>query len=366
MPTSKYRLDNPFGSGQATLVDARTKTTHYLGGILAYYRPVSDKLVLGVGVYTPSGIGANWSGSDFAALSNGMVYDWYSKVGAVSISPMAAWKVNDTMSVGAALNVNYGIFLMNRPAGSSGDPAASGVSNAIDLGQYEENMHGWGLGATVGFLVKPSERLSLGLTVRTPSTIRLKGHALISNLSLLGFSEASDLERSIKLPLWIAGGVAVRPAARLLVTADIQWTGWGTMKTIKTDYADPAWKAIMQIGGEDTLKMDWSDRIQLRFGAEYALSDAFALRAGYYHDPSPSPLTTMNPLLPTYTFEGFTAGVGWKFAGLQLDFGLEYLAGKERTVDIIKTMTDPAYASAMPGKYTMAIIVPNVSVGFRF
>ncbi|MHB8095763.1 MAG: OmpP1/FadL family transporter [Candidatus Aminicenantales bacterium] len=366
MPTSKYRLDIPSGSGTATLIDAKSKVSHYLGGMLAYYRPVSDKLVLGIGVYTPSGLGVNWSGSDFTALSNGTAYDWSSKVGAVSVSPLAAWKVNDKVSIGVALNINYGLFLMNRPAGESGDPAASGASNTIDLGQYEENMHGWGLGATLGFLVKPSERLSFGLTVRTPSTIRLKGHALISNLSLFGFSDTSDLERNIKLPLWIAGGVAVRPAARLLVTADVQWTGWGTMKTMKTDYADHAWKTIMRASGDDALKMDWSDRIQVRFGAEYALSDAFALRAGYYHDPSPSPLTTMNPLLPSYTFEGLTAGIGWKYSGLQLDFGLEYLAGKERTVDLMKTMTDPAYASAMPGKYKMTIIVPNLSIGYRF
>ena len=61
-------------------------------------------------------------------------------------------------------------------------------------------MNGWGLGATFGVLVKPSDRLSFGLTVRTPSPVTFKGDALISNLDMLGFSETSDLERSITLP----------------------------------------------------------------------------------------------------------------------------------------------------------------------
>jgi len=363
MPTSKYRLDIPFGTGTTTIVDARTKTSHYLGGMLAFYRPVSDKLVLGIGVYTPSGGGGNWTASDFTGLSGGTAYEWTSKMGILSISPLAAWKVNEMISIGAALNINYGFFSLSMPAGEIEIPAAP---YAFDLGQYEENMNGWGLGATIGFMVKPSEQLSFGLTIRTPSTVRFKGDALISNLVLLGQSDVSDLERSIKLPLWIAGGVAVRPAARLLITTDFQWTGWGTMKTMETAYADETWKAMMRASGDDVRRMDWSDRIQLRFGAEYALNDAFALRAGYYHDPSPSPLTTMNPLVPTYTYEAFAVGFGWKSSGLQLDFGLEYLEGRERNVDYAKTLNDPAYAAATPGRYKTMFIVPNLSIGYRF
>jgi long-chain fatty acid transport protein len=96
------------------------------------------------------------------------------------------------------------------------------------------------------------------------------------------------------------------------------------------------------------------------------MSGSLALRAGFYHDPTPSPDTTINVLLPSYTYSAVAFGVGYKVAGLQLDFGLEYLMGKERNVDYIKTVTDPAFESAMPGTYRMHLVVPNVSVGFRF
>ena len=96
------------------------------------------------------------------------------------------------------------------------------------------------------------------------------------------------------------------------------------------------------------------------------MSGSLALRAGYYRDPTPSPDTTINVLLPSYTFNNVTFGVGYKIAGLQLDFGLEYLMGKERNVDFMKTVTDPAFESAMPGTFKMLLVVPNVSVGFRF
>ncbi len=363
IPSSTYRLDVPTPAGSATLVNAKSKLSHYLGGMFAYYHPVSDRLVLGFGAYTPSGIGINWTGSDLVALSGGKSYDWSSKVGLFSLSPLVAYKVNDMISLGAALNVNYGMFSINMHAGEAELPVPP---YALDLGQYEESMSGWGLGATFGVLVKPSDRVSVGLTVRTPSKVKFKGDGLISNLALLGYKNASTLERSVTFPLWIAGGIAVRLVDRLLVTADVQWTQWSGIKTLDTTFADPAWKALMAMSGQDSRKMDWSDRAQIRLGAEYAACDTLALRAGYYYDPTPAPDTTLNILLPSYTFNVITAGVGYKIAGLQLDFGVEYLMGKDRNVPYLKTVTDPAFASAMPGVYKMTLFVPNVSVGFRF
>ena len=237
---------------------------------------------------------------------------------------------------------------------------------ALDLGQYEESTSGWGLGATFGVLVKPSDRLSFGLTVRTPSKVTYKGDALVSNLDMLGLSESSDLERSITFPLWIAGGVAVRAAERLLLTADIQWTRWSGIKSLDATYDDPNWKVMMALSGQDSQKMDWSSKAQIRFGAEYTATDALALRAGYYYDPTPAPDTTLNILLPSYTFNVVTAGVGYKVAGLQMDFGVEYLMGQERNVSLLKVLTDPAFASAMPGSFKMKLLVPNLSIGYRF
>lgn len=363
IPTSTYRLDVPTPAGMATLVNAKSKLSHYLGGMFAYYHPVSDRLVLGFGAYTPSGIGINWNGAELAALAGGKNYDWSSKVGLFSLSPLIAYKINDMISVGAALNVNYGMFSLNMHAGEAQLPVPP---YALDLGQYEESMSGWGLGATFGVLVKPSDRVSFGLTVRTPSKVTFKGDGNISNLTMLGLSGASKLERSITFPLWIAGGVAVRPMDRLLLTADVQWSKWSVVKSLETTFADPAWKAMMAMSGRDSQKMDWSNKAQIRFGAEYAASDALALRAGYYDDPTPAPDTTLNILLPSYTFNVITAGVGYKISGLQLDFGVEYLMGKDRSVSYLKTLTDPAFATAMPGAYHMNILVPNVSVGYRF
>ncbi len=352
IPKATYRLESAIP--EVPFVDAKTQVAHYLGFLGAYYRPVGPKVVLGLGVSTPSGLGTLWDGEDLAGLSEGTAFDWSSKVGVFSVQPLVAVKLNEWLSVGASLNVQYGNFNLKMPAGSV---ELSG--STYQLGQYEENMNGWGFGATFGVLAKPVEKLGLGLTVRTPSTISFKGAARMPYLALYGLPDSSDLARKITWPLWIAGGVSFRPVARLLLTADLHWTQWSKVDRITTGYLEAFWTAAMDAAGFDARRLDWKDAAQVRLGAEYALDATTALRAGYYHDPAPGPLETLNILLPTHTFNALSVGLGKTLGDLQLDFGLEYLSGDTRTAAL-------GLPEAMPGDHGMRIVVPSVSVQYRF
>ena len=336
---------------EVPVIDAKTKVSHYLGGMAAYYKPISSRVVVGLGLGTPSGLGTMWDGADFVTEMGGTAYDLSSKVGVFSLSPLIAVKLNEWLSVGATLNINKGNFNLKMPAGF-----ADLGEGAVDLGQYEENMNGWGFGATFGVLAKPVDKLGIGLTVRTPSTVSFKGSARMSYLSLYGLADTSDLTRKITWPLWIAGGVSFRPTERLLLSADVHWTQWSKLDRITTEYLDSVWAALMEASGNDVRTLLWEDKAQIRFGAEYMFNPSTALRAGYYNDPAPGPFTTMNLLLPTHTYNAFSVGLGKSIGDLQLDFGLEYLAGKDRIND----------SGIVGTSYGMSIVVPSVSVSYKF
>jgi long-chain fatty acid transport protein len=357
IPTATYRLTSMIP--EVPHVDAKTKTSHYLGGLAAYYKPLSSKVVVGLGIGTPSGLGTMWDGGDFTPITGGTAYDWSSRVGVVSISPLVAVKLSDIVSVGATVNLNYGTFSLKMPAGI----VLVGIPpDPLDLGQYEENMNGWGIGATFGVLVTPSEKLGIGLTVRTPSTVSFSGTANMPTLPVYELPGSSDLERKITWPLWIAGGVSFRPVARLLLSADVHWTQWSKLDRITTEYLESAWETLVEMSGMDVRVLDWKDATQLRFGAEYTLNASTALRAGYYNDPAPGPLATLNVLLPSHTFNAVSIGIGKTISDLQLDFGLEYLMGNTRTA----VPSLPVLPGAMPGTYGMKIVVPTVSVSYKF
>src|SRR4030065_163659 len=85
----------------------------------------------GLGIGTPSELGTSWNGADFADFSEGTVYEWSSKVGIISFSPLLAVRLNNIISLGAAINVDYGTFNLKKWAGNSSFPS----SPPVDLGQ---------------------------------------------------------------------------------------------------------------------------------------------------------------------------------------------------------------------------------------
>ena len=361
IPSGSYLLQIPTPEGLLTAVDAKTQTKHYLSGLLAYYQPINENLVAGIGVYVPSGLGSVWDGDDFANLSNHITYQWESKIGLVTVSPGISYKINDMVSVGAAININYGTFSLKRWAGNVEE---------FDLGQYDLSLNGWGIGATAGILVKATEKLSLGATIRLPSRIKFSGDVSLSNINLLpGFSESTQAETvspHLTFPLWLAGGVAFRPLPKLTLTGDLQWTQWSILDQVELMFIDSSWNAFMTQSGENIMHLDWKSALQIRFGAEYMLKDNLALRGGYYYDPTPQPDTTMNFLLPTFSFNVFTLGLGYSLNGLVIDLGFEYLAGSGRDIPYAKWAIDPAYTHAEPGAYDMSIVVPNISISYKF
>jgi long-chain fatty acid transport protein len=274
------------------------------------------------------------------------------------------------------LNINYGIFDLARHAGTVENVGTQ------DLGQYYENASGWGYGATLGILARPFDFLSAGLTVRTASTIRFNGEARISNLQAFNLgawpvNPTSGLEREVTWPIWIAAGVAFYPTSDLTLTADVHYTQWsytknvpygtgdidqGTGGHLKVDYKDKFWMMAVP----NLSAFHWEDSLQLRFGLEYRIK-ALAVRGGYYWDPSPAPDRTMNILLPSYDFNGFTAGVGYRFNGLRVDAGLEYLRGRDRNIPLWKTLDNPpVWPDAMPGVHRMSIVAPSIAVSYSF
>jgi long-chain fatty acid transport protein len=352
VPKSKYFLNSSF--------DMKTKNKYYPAGLVGYFQPVGDRVVVGLGAYTLSGLGADWNNTGFEAalayptpptfftppLEN---YPWRSFIGSITLAPSVAVKIADGVFFGATLNINYGFFQTDQWGTSALLPTKP--PTLVNLGQQSLDIKGWGTGATFGLLVKPSEWMSFGLTYRTQSKMKLRGTMAIENIGLLGLPASSETRLDVPSPTWLAGGVAVKTLENLTVTFDLQWTNWAKLSTLNVVFDEPSWTAAL--ADESAMVLDWKNRLQVRGGLEYTAGD-FAVRAGYYHDPAPAPAETMNVLIPSFTFNSLTAGFGYKKGGFKVDVGLEYLIGQKRTVT----------EGMMPGVYEMKIWVPMLALGY--
>jgi long-chain fatty acid transport protein len=364
MPKSTY------GIGAFSMT---TEKKSYPAGLLGYFQPVGDRIVVGVGAYTLSGLGADWVNPGFEAamlstLPPGstvtpavQAYDWRSFIGSITLAPAIAVKVTDMIYLGASVNINYGFFQTDQ-WGETRTLIAGPPPYIFNYGQASMNVKGWGYGATFGLLVKPSDMISFGVTYRLQSKIKMKGTSSIENMPIFGnflpgkptLDEESDAELTATSPMWLAGGVSVKPMDNLTLAFDLQWTNWKKLDVLKVDLLNAGWNAIGLTANE--LDLQWVDKIQIRGGIEYTVGN-FALRGGYYYDPAPAPNATLNILVPSFNYNSIAGGFGYKTGGLSIDFALEYLMGKDRTV---------AAGGAMPGNYTMNILVPVLGLSYSF
>jgi long-chain fatty acid transport protein len=335
-----------------TMADAKTETMHYPSGALAYYKPINDKLVVGIAGYVPSGVGSKWNGDDFTNLTGGTSYAWNSTVFMITVSPVAAYKLSDKLSIGASLNINYARIMMERPGGDGAN---------MPFFQYEEDLSGIALGATLGIMYKASDVLSIGATFKTPIKASVSGNTKAPIMALLGFPTESEGERSATWPMWAGVGIAVKPTDKLTLIFDVSYNNWGNMQNIPITFSEASWGAMgMEEGSEFTLK--WDDTVDVKFGVEYWISEILALRAGYYTDLSPSPDETLNIMLPSISYKALTFGFGYKTGKMNVDFAVEFLTGDDRFVDPMNYYVD----AGMPGTHGMKMIVPNVTFTYNF
>ena len=339
IPSGTYKL-SPYG------IDAKTKTAMYPSGSVGYFKPLNDKLLIGLAAYVPSGTGAKWDGEDLKPLSNNLAFKWESFMAVITVSPVVAYKVSDQFSLGATLNLNYGMMKIDRPG----------------VGQYSEDLSGFAFGATIGALFKPIDKLGIGLTLRTPTKVKFSGDAEMASAQLYSLSTTSGAKREATWPMWIGFGLSFKATDKLTVNADAQYTNWKQIDTIAITYDNALWQAMkahpaLSKAFNNDFVLNWKNAVQWRFGLEYAISEKLAMRAGYYYDPSPSPVDTLNVLLPEITYNVATVGVGYKTEKIAFDFCMEVLMGKD---------VDSPLTGRMPGTHGMSILVPNIAFTYHF
>ena len=157
--------------------------------------------------------------------------------------------------------------------------------------------------------------------------------------------------------MWLGIGAAFHPAENITITADGHYTNWGKLDIVATEYTDLIWQGLL--ADEADLELMWADKWQFRFGVECWVSDSLAVRAGYYNDPAPSPDMTMNVLVPNYTFNSISGGVGIVLNNFTIDLTAEYLFGQERNVAF-------NLENEMPGVYGMKILALNLSLIYQW
>lgn len=224
------------------------------GGAVAFR--VNDKLTLGMGLGGLAGSGVDFADTSAAAPGNQMAVTTRQMF---KVSPGFAYRINDALSVGATLNLNFQSMAMQ-----GFNPLAASYWYLP-----QNQVYGWS--ASAGLIWKLNKQLQLGA-------------AWTSKARMSDFewnTAQGKVTMGIDGPQTLALGLAWKPMPGLLIEGDVKqiWFSKVMNSAIPTLPAGSPVPAAFNFG--------WSDQTVYALAVQKDIGDKMQVRAGFNYGKSP-------------------------------------------------------------------------------
>jgi len=410
IPRGSYTADPypvyPFSGMYTTQVDATPKN-FYVPSIGVFYKP-SEKLVVGVGVYAPFGLGTEWdlltlplSYGNATGISK--QNETYSDHQVIDVQPTVAFKLSEKISVGLGVSYVWGkmtidqVVLAWNPVLGEVAPdvsrwkalqlAVASMGGTLpdltadqDRIAVENNLSGDGsaYGFNFGLHFKLSEKLSVGFSGRYWTDLKLSGTnkktmimhgdatkaAVIQGIPANYLADQSDptgeVNKAQLLALFSGQNIPDEYDAKANLPLPMTLGGGIAFKpcpklTLTADFSWTNWAKWDKIAitGEnhDTINMEenWKNTLEIGGGFEFLAaereSSQFFVRGGFYTVDTPAPDETMSPtILDPNRRYVITGGLGLNLGKISFNLAYEHVLFKDK--DVKEYVFDPTTGAA--------------------
>ena len=347
------RADDPAALASNPAGITQLEGVQVTGGVLGIH-PVLDVEANGKtktsdedALYLPPHFYATWKVNDhysvglatFSRFGLGTVFDedWEGRYNSyegvmqsVSVNPNVAVKVTDKLSAAFGVEAMYLNFNLKRK---------------IDFrklvqpdGDMDLEADGMGYGFNMALHYQPCDYAKLGLSYRSPITMKVSGDANFSDIptapvpfETMGAFRDTSASGTVTLPDSFAFGVAVYPMDKLSVEVGAIYTLWSKYDELQINFGDNVLPTATP--DQSTSPKNWNDVWRFNVGVEYAALDWLDLRLGYVYDNTPVPDDTIDYLLPDSDRQIFSTGLGFHKDNWAVDVNYSYLLFADRDID---------------------------------
>lgn len=267
---------------------------------------INDSLWAGLGLTVPYGMGTefdeNWGGMDRGTESMILTFD---------INPNLAWKVNDKLSVGGGISLQY---------------AKAELGFGFDVPSFKTVAHAnvkgdsWAWGWNVGMMFQPVETVRVGLAYRSHIAHNADGHM---TLDINGMrSLTSDKKVRIKTPDTITLSATWEATDALRLSGTARWSKWSNFNLDNSGFDN------LIASAHSTITNNWDDTWFFSVGADYKLNGQWTVRGGVAYDQGPVENQYRMAVIPDTDRVWFSGGASYKYTdNLTFDFGATYIKG---------------------------------------
>ncbi len=291
------------------------------------YSPKDYPLAFGLGIYAPFGLGLEWPGN---VVFRNLAQE--GRLQYVTISPIAAWRVNSTLSIAAGPTVNFSTAMLRNGIGLvSGD-------------EFRFRGNGFAYGAKVGLLWQPHPQWSFGVSYVSPTTVKYRGNSTAKPF----LPQKNGTSAELDFPQFIMGGISFRPTTNWNIEVGVDWTDWDTVDTV-------TFKGTAL--GDVPFALNWKSSYLAHLGVSRYLPNGYRISAGYFFSQNSTTDADFNPILPDTDLHVASLGFGHK--GEHWDWAIsgQIIAGPARQI---------SNGNSADGSYQFFNQAVNFSMGYHF
>ncbi|KHA62245.1 long-chain fatty acid outer membrane transporter [Vibrio variabilis] len=311
-----------------------------------YISPINDSWAWGIGLFTNYGVATDYPDDISAGDMAG-----HTSLLSVNLNPNIAYRINESFSVGAGVNLVYAEAELTRHKGETADFVGGQYSDRL-IGMTGETFgYGWNVGAL--YELNENHRFAFGYR----SAVKLD----------FDDGEFSSYDSGIATESKVTGRLKIDLPAIMELSAfhqlNEQWavhygwqrTDWSTFEELKATSPD----CDDGVPGQCFYKPEkYEDNDRLSLGATYQLNADWTFRAGFAFDEQAGKATLS---IPDSDRRWYSAGVTYMWSdNLSLDAGFALVVSskgsftEENALDQERTFEaeGTAYISAMQLNYT--------------
>ncbi|MGZ5828715.1 MAG: OmpP1/FadL family transporter [Xanthobacteraceae bacterium] len=309
----------------------------------------NQNLWLGVSTNSTFGLSVGFPNPKWA----GAAYGQSTSLKTYNATPSVAYKVNDWISIGAGIQIQYAAVNFtgfNGLLGASPNLAIIGGS-------------GWAVGWTAGVTLTPWAGTQIGVGYRSSLNQDIDGNFTATN----GLSTPGPVSTTLRLPDMISVGVRQRINAQFTALGTFEWTNWSRIGTAIISQSNGS-PALGSSGAAVTVPFQYTDGYFYSGGLEYIITQAWTARAGFGYEKSPITDAVRTPRLPDndrywYSF-GLTNTITPR---LSVDLAYSFIDVVNTPINITAASGNPSFNGVVSyvGNVSSHINILSVSVRYR-
>ncbi|MCE9611592.1 MAG: outer membrane protein transport protein [Chthoniobacter sp.] len=323
---------------------AFSNTNHELQFVPTFFATTKAKdfpLAFGVGVYAPYGLGLEYpDDTPFRTLAR------KGKIVYLTINPVVAWKITDTLSVAVGPTVNYGSAELQQGVLATGDT-------------FKFKGDGISYGITAGLKWDPHRMHHFGITYHGPTTIDFSGHTTLRTdpftvatpfgpFPVAGIDRREDADARFHIPQNVVLGYSFTPTPDWNFEFNADWTDWNDLNTVTLH---------QQRSGNVALPFNWQASWFWEFGITKKFTDGWQASIGYIWSENSVPETSFNPIVPDSNRHVLSAGFGQKRDRFNWNIAYQWAYGPTRTIN---------QGTSADGRYRAQGNAINLTFGYDF